>query len=144
MLKGLCSISALGQVRCTQIRFRPGLYTIYYFFSLNGPTGLVSPVCNNDCLFFKELFQLISLTWRNVKKKKSPTMQTRPSGMKSAPRLVPFRKVTRCDIGVSATGSLPQLCVQKTPLFSFLCVHFLTCAITPVISIDSTNTNVQL
>lgn len=46
-------------------------------------------------------------------------MQTRPSGMKSAPRLAPFRRVTRCDIGVSATGSLLQLCVLCT--FSEVC-----------------------
>lgn len=85
-------------------------------------------MCNNDGLFFKELFQLISLTWRNLKAAQSHNADDPYSGIKSAPWLVSFREVIRCDIGVSATGCLLQLYVQKNmTVFVSLCTFSELC-----------------
>lgn len=63
-------------------------------------------------------------------------MQTSPSGTKSAPRLVSFKRVIRCDIGVSATGRLLQPYVrEKHDCFRFSVYVFPSYVITPVISI---------
>lgn len=55
-------------------------------------------------------------------------MQTSPSGTKSAPWLVSFKRVIRCDIGVTATGCLLQPYVQKNmTVFISLCTFSALC-----------------